>query len=150
MANVQMPDALTSAIQDLHSQTLMTCADALAAKYGFDPEEAKRFLAASGGLATKSGGKAKASKGKTKVVEATGDDASKPKRAQTGYLLFQGEMRPTVKAEMAEELGEGEKVKPQEVIKELARRWKALSEDEKEHWKTKAKTPPASSSTDSE
>ena len=149
MANVQMPAALTSAIQDLHSQTVMTCADALAAKYGFDPEEAKRFLAASDGLATKSGGKVKASKGKTKVVEATGDEASKPKRAKTGYLVFMSEMRPTVTQEMILE-GDVEKVQPQEVIKELARRWKALSEDEKEHWKTKAKTPPASSSTDSE
>ncbi len=149
MANVQMPAALTSAIQDLHSQTLMTCADALAAKYGFDPEEAKRFLAASGGLATKSGGKVKASKGKTKVVEATGDEASKPKRALTGYLLFQGEMRPTVKEEMIFE-GDVVKVKPQEVVKELARRWKALSDGEKEDWKTRAKSSSASSSTDSE
>ena len=148
MTTLDMPPALTSAIEQLNIQTRMACADALATKYGFDSEDAKRFLASSGGSPSKAKGKMK--KGKTKVVEASADGAAPKKRPQTGYLLFASEMRSTVKTEMAADLGEDEKVPPQEVVKELAKRWKALEQNEREAWKEKAKTPPASSSTESE
>ena len=147
MTTIDIPPALTSAIEQLNAQTMMACADALAAKYGFDSAEAKRFLASSGGSPSKGKGK---TKGKAKVVEASADGVVPKKRQQTGYLLFASEMRPTVKSEMAAELDEGSKVKPQEVVKELAVRWKALTAEEQGEWKDRAKTPPASSSTDSE
>ncbi len=147
MTTLDIPPALTSAIEQLNVQTRMACADALAAKYGFDSEDAKRFLASSGGSSSKAKGK---TKGKAKVAEASADGAAPKKRPQTGYLLFASEMRPTVKTEMAADLGEDEKVPPQEVVKELAKRWKALEQDEREAWKARAKTPPASSSTESE
>ena len=147
MANLDIPSALSTAIDQLNTQTRMACADALATKYGFDPTEAKRFLASSEGSPSKSKGK---TKGKAKVVEASADGVVPKKRPQTGYLLFASEMRPTVKSEMIAELDEGSKVKPQEVVKELAVRWKALTAEEQGEWKDRAKTPPASSSTDSE
>ena len=56
----------------------------------------------------------------------------KKKRGMTGYLLFSKENRAAVK----EELGE---VKPTEVVTEVAKRWKALTDEEREEWNTRAK-----------
>tara|TARA_Y100000591_G_scaffold274859_1_gene251326 strand:+ start:443 stop:778 length:336 start_codon:yes stop_codon:yes gene_type:complete len=57
----------------------------------------------------------------------------KPKRrGTTGYILYSKTNRADVKAEM-------EEAKPTEVVTELARRWKALSDEEREEWNTRAK-----------
>jgi len=59
--------------------------------------------------------------------------AEKPKRrGTTGYILYSKTNRADVKAEM-------EGAKPTEVVTELAKRWKALSDEEREEWKTQAK-----------
>ena len=60
------------------------------------------------------------------------DGEPKKKRGLTGYLLFAKEKRPEVK----EELGE---VKPTEVVTEVAKRWKALTEEERTAWNERAK-----------
>jgi hypothetical protein len=60
------------------------------------------------------------------------DGEPKKKRGLTGYLLFSKEKRPEVK----EELGE---VKPTEVVTEVAKRWKALTEEERQAWNERAK-----------
>ena len=60
------------------------------------------------------------------------DGEHKKKRGLTGYLLFAREKR----AEVKEELGD---VKPTEVITEVAKRWKALTDDERVTWNTRAK-----------
>ena len=60
------------------------------------------------------------------------DGEPKKKRGLTGYLLFSKEKRPEVK----EELGE---VKPTEVVTEVAKRWKALTEEERAAWNERAK-----------
>ena len=60
------------------------------------------------------------------------EDKPKKKRGMTGYLLFSKENRAAVK----EELGE---VKPTEVVTEVAKRWKALTDEEREEWNTRAK-----------
>eukprot|EP00985_Skeletonema_marinoi_P012776 scaffold6259_cov75-Skeletonema_marinoi.AAC.4 len=63
---------------------------------------------------------------KAKATKAKG----KSKKPLTGYMLFAKEMRPVVKEENPEfsfgELG-----------KELGARWRALTDDEKEAYKTK-------------
>ena len=56
----------------------------------------------------------------------------KKKRGMTGYLLFAREQRATVK----EQLGD---VKPTEVITEVAKQWKALTDEERQGWNTRAK-----------
>ena len=56
----------------------------------------------------------------------------KKRRAMTGYLLFARERR----AEVKEQLGD---VKPTEVITEVAKQWKALTDEEREGWNTRAK-----------
>ena len=70
---------------------------------------------------------------KAEKPKAEKPKAEKPKRrGMTGYILYSKTNRTTVK----EELGE---VKPTEVVTELAKRWKALSEPEREEWNTRAK-----------
>jgi len=60
------------------------------------------------------------------------EEKPKKKRGLTGYLLFSKENRVAVK----EELGE---VKPTEVVTEVAKRWKALTEEERGEWNERAK-----------
>ena len=60
------------------------------------------------------------------------DGEPKKKRGLTGYLLFSKEKRPEVKAELGE-------VKPTEVVTEVAKRWKALTEEERQAWNERAK-----------
>ena len=67
-----------------------------------------------------------------KKEKAEKEDKPKKKRGMTGYLLFSKENRAAVK----EELGE---VKPTEVVTEVAKRWKALTDEEREDWNTRAK-----------
>ena len=69
---------------------------------------------------------------KEKKEKLKKDGSPKKKRGMTGYLLFSKENRAAVK----EELGD---VKPTEVVTEVAKRWKALSDDEREEWNVKAK-----------
>ena len=80
----------------------------------------------------------------------TTKDKSEPSKKERGaYLLFAKEMRKEIKQALEAELEDGKKLKPQDVVNEIAAQWKALSDDEKEEWNTKAKTP-SSSDGDSE
>ena len=71
-----------------------------------------------------------------KKEKAEKEDKPKKKRGMpavaAGYLLFSKENRTAVK----EELGE---VKPTEVVTEVAKRWKALTDDERGEWNKRAK-----------
>jgi len=59
-------------------------------------------------------------------------DPNAPKKPMSGYLFFNKEMRAKVKEEMPEEKGPA-------ITKELARRWKELSEKKKAKFEAKAK-----------
>ena len=80
----------------------------------------------------------------SKETKQKADTADKPKRAKTGYLLYADEVRAEVKAELMAELGEDEKLKPQDVVKAIAARWKGEDAEVKAEWNSKAKTPVAS------
>ena len=69
---------------------------------------------------------------KEKSPKKEKEDKPKKKRGMTGYLLFSKENRATVK----EELGD---VKPTEVVTEVAKRWKALPDEERDKWNQRAK-----------
>ena len=69
---------------------------------------------------------------KEKSPKKEKEEKPKKKRGLTGYLLFSKENRAAVK----EELGE---VKPTEVVTEVAKRWKALTDEERGEWNTRAK-----------
>tara|TARA_B100001059_G_C17817181_1_gene576027 strand:+ start:268 stop:735 length:468 start_codon:yes stop_codon:yes gene_type:complete len=138
-AVITMPAAFDESIRAVCSEAVQQAVAALAEKYSFDAEEAIReldlgelkILRKRGPAPKKS--VAKADK-KTKA-----QDESKPKKRQTGYLLFSQEMRAEARAELEAGLGEGEKLKPQVVVSHLAGMWKALSTEEKAEWNEKAK-----------
>ena len=69
---------------------------------------------------------------KEKSPKKEKEEKPKKKRGMTGYLLFSKENRAGVK----EELGE---VKPTEVVTEVAKRWKALTDEERAQWNQTAK-----------
>ena len=72
---------------------------------------------------------------KTTKKDDSDDDAPKKKRT-SGYILFSNATRDDVKTQTTE--GD-EKPKNTDIMKELARRWKALSEEERAQWNDKAK-----------
>ena len=76
-------------------------------------------------------------KAKAKAKDEDGDDKPKKKRT-SGYIIYSNANRAEVKDRLAEEAGE-EKPKNTDVMKELARMWKELDDDEKAIWNAKAK-----------
>jgi upstream-binding transcription factor len=74
---------------------------------------------------------------KAKKDAASSDDEEKPKKKRvSGYILFSNANRDEVKEKLAES---DEKPKNTEVMKELAKKWRELGDEEKEVWNTKAK-----------
>jgi upstream-binding transcription factor len=74
---------------------------------------------------------------KAKKDAVSSDDEDKPKKKRvSGYILFSNANRDDVKEKLAES---DEKPKNTEVMKELAKKWKELGDDEKEVWNAKAK-----------
>ena len=116
--NVMCADAKLQAVKDL------------AAKYGFDVAEAERFLDKK--YPKKESKVVKKEKKEKKVKKESDED--KPKRKPTGYLLFSKDQRPVAKLALEADLDEGEKLKPQLVMCELAKMWGALSDEEKAAW----------------
>ena len=73
---------------------------------------------------------------KAKKEKKSDDDEDKPKKKRvSGYLLFSSAMRDDVKKEL---FGD-EKPKNSEIMVELGKRWKALSDEERTVWNDKAK-----------
>ena len=127
-----MPTAIQSAIHSMCADAVGQAVRALSEKYSFDLKEAMGSLNLDKfeiKAATKASGKKKA--------DTT--DKPKTKRGTTGYLMYTGELRKEVTDEMAQSLADGEKLKPSQVVTELAGRWKALSESDKAEWNEKAK-----------
>ena len=142
-ATIMMPQAFDQAISEMCTDAMSQAVTALAEKYGFDVDEASRFLELESlKIARKRGPLPKQSTEKpvTKKPKAKKDE-TKPKRAPTGYLMYSKDVRALVKEELTAALGEDEKLKPQAVVSAIAVRWKALSEDDRGEWNTKAKTP---------
>ena len=73
---------------------------------------------------------------KAKKAKEESSDDEKPKAKRTsGYIIFSNATRDDVKTKLS--VGE-EKPKNTEVMKELAIRWKALSDEERGEWNAKA------------
>ena len=75
---------------------------------------------------------------KEKKEKVEKEEKPKKKRGMTGYLVYAKEKRPSVKEELI--ANGNENPKPTEVITEVAKRWKAMSEDEQREWNERAKT----------
>ena len=141
---IMMPQQIDQAIREMCSDAMLQVVATLAEKYSFDADEANRFLGSSDvKLVRKRGPSPKAvpeekTKGKTKATKAT-SDSPKVKRGKTGYLLYADEVRAETRAEMEAELEDGEKVKPQEVVKAIATKWKAEDQAVRDEFNAKAK-----------
>ena len=146
-ATIMMPQAFDQAILEMCGDAMAQAVAALSEKYGFDADEATRFLELESiKIARKRGPSPKTDdKSVTKTKKATktkkDEKEDKPKRSPTGYLLFSKALREEVKSDLTDKLGEDEKLKPQQVVSELAVRWKALEQEDRDEWNSKAKTP---------
>ena len=139
-AAIMMPTQIDSAIREMCQDAMNQAVAALAEKYGFDQEEANRFLASSEvKLVRKRGPSPKKDEAKTKKSKAKESSPEKTKRAKTGYLLYADDVRTEVRASLMDDLSEGEKLKPQDVVKAIAARWKSESEETREAWNRTAK-----------
>ena len=143
-AVITMSAAIDESIRECCVDAVTQAVKELAAKYGFDAEEAQHSLKLDElKLLRKRGPVSK--KSVTKSAKAKSDesktDEPKPKRKITGYLLFSKDTRARVRQAMEvrlAEMGKDEKLKPQEVVAELAAQWKALSQEEQDAWKERA------------
>tara|TARA_B100000497_G_C7520777_1_gene316456 strand:+ start:97 stop:435 length:339 start_codon:yes stop_codon:yes gene_type:complete len=61
------------------------------------------------------------------------DDPPKKKRSPSGYLLYINSIRAQVKTDIGQENG------PKDVTRELAKRWKALDDEQRTEWNDKSK-----------
>ena len=77
----------------------------------------------------------KVKKAKKAKEESSDDDKPKAKRT-SGYIIFSNATREDVKTKLSVGL---DKPKNTDVMKELATRWKALTDEEREEWNVKAK-----------
>ena len=76
-------------------------------------------------------------KKKPKKEKKADSDDDKPKKKRTsGYIIYSNANRDEVKEALTVD---GEKPKNPDIMRELAKNWKALSEEEQEVWKNKAK-----------
>ena len=146
-----MPPAFDQAVRDMCGEAISQAVSALAEKYGFDAEEANRFLDTPNLKLVRKRGPAPKKETGDKPAKAK-PTAAKPKtkRPPTGYLLFAAAERPVAKEALSAELAEGEKLKPQATVTEIARRWKALSDEEQGLWKGVAKAAAEAAGVESE
>jgi len=148
-----MPPALDQGVLEMCGDAISQAVASLAEKYKFDLEDATRFLNIdSTKLVRKRGPSPKKTEEKPKKATKAKKvkDESKPKRAPTGYLNYSKDVRAAVKEELTTALEDDEKLKPQDVVKEIAVRWKALDQEARDEWNEKAKTPVASSADNSD
>jgi len=76
-------------------------------------------------------------KKKPKKEKKPDSDDDKPKKKRiSGYILYSNACRDEVKEALSVD---GEKPKNPDIMRELAKNWKALSDEEQEVWKNKAK-----------
>ena len=144
-ATIMMPNQIESAIREMCTDAMSQAVAVLAEKYGFDADEASRFLSSSDVKIVRKRGPSPKKENDAKKVESKSKSKSektdKPKRGKTGYLLYGDEVRDEVKVEMEAALAEDEKLKPQDVVKAIAARWKAEDQSVRDEWNAKAKTP---------
>jgi len=79
--------------------------------------------------------KPKKQKKEKKTKKEDSDDDKPKKKRISGYILYSNTTRDEVKEALTVD---GEKPKNPDVMRELAKNWKALSEEEQDVWKEKA------------
>jgi len=80
--------------------------------------------------------KSKKPKKAKKTKDESSDDEKPKKKRTSGYILFSNATRDEVRDSLTKD---DEKPKNTDIMKELARLWKELSDEDKEPWNAKAK-----------
>lgn len=127
MLTITMPRAIDASLKQIVLDEMERCVVALAAKYNLDTDEAREELIGEIKFNKKRGPIPKLNKGTAVVNVIKRDTAS-------GYLKFSHAMRKSINVGLNANLGPDEKLKPQVIIKELAVRWKMLTEHERSEW----------------
>ena len=86
----------------------------------------------------------KSSKSDSDKSDSDKSDADKKPKKKNGYILFGNSVRAEIKQRLIDELPEGEKLKPGNLMSEVAKAWKNLSDEEKADWDAKVKNPDSS------
>jgi hypothetical protein len=148
---VSMPRDVDALFKEAALEGARQAAVALAAKHGFDVEEAHRFLGTEVKVVRKRGPSPKAKPASSDDEEAPKTvkdakktkktkkeaDPTKPKRGTTGYLVFGKSVRAEVTQELSAEL-DGEKPASTAVTKAIAARWSALGDEQQALFKLQA------------
>lgn len=139
---IQMPSAFDAAVRSVCTEAVTQAVNQLAAKYSFDGEVALRELNLGEiKLVRKRGPSPKqdTEKSVTKPKKTKKEkDPNAPKRAKTGYLLFQDAKREEVRAQLQAKAGDA-KLQSKEVVKAIGILWTALDKEEKTEWSQRAK-----------
>jgi hypothetical protein len=106
-----MPTEFDSSIRAMCGDAVSQAVKTLADKYGFDTEEANRFInleelkiVRKRGPSPKKPEEKSVAKAEAKAKKASKKDETKPKRAKTGYLMFSDTFRKAVREELTEDL----------------------------------------------
>ena len=149
-ATIMMPQQIESAIREMCSDAMTQAVAALAEKYSFNAEEANRFLAVDTLKIVRKSGPIVSTKDEKTKKATKANKADKPKRSKTGYLLYADDVRQETKESLTSELENDDKLKPQDVVKAIAVMWKAETQDVRDEWNAKAKTPVTSDDDEAE
>ena len=136
MLTITLPRGIDGSLSQIVRKEMTHCVEVLGPKFGFPvDEELEALLASDVKFVKKRGPIPKVGNGgKPKKVKS----ASEVKGA-SGYLLFSSAIRGDVRSELESVLESGKKLLPQVVIKELAIRWKALEQEERDEWNYSAR-----------
>jgi hypothetical protein len=134
-STIMMPNTIDSSIRGMCEDAVTQAVATLSEKHGFDADEALRDLNLGDLKIVRKRGPSPTGEKKTKVKS----DQPKKKRGKTGYLLYGDSVRPVVKAELMSELEEGTKLKPQATVSEIAKRWKAETDEVRAEFNEQAK-----------
>ena len=149
-ATIMMPQQIESAIRDMCSDAMSQAVAALAEKYSFNADEAIRFLDVDTLKIVRKSGPIVSTKDEKTKKATKANKADKPKRAKTGYLLYADDVRQETKESLISELEKDAKLKPQDVVKSIALQWKSETQDVRDEWNAKAKTPVTSDDDEAE
>ena len=129
-----IPAQIDLGYKEMASNAMTHATKLLAEKYGFDEKEALLFLNLND-IKLQLNKETKKSKKAAKKAA----NVDKPKRKQSGYLLFCNAKRAVAVSNLEAKLAEDEKFQPKNVMRELGTMWSSLEKSDKDAWNAAAK-----------
>ena len=137
MAKLELKNIIDRGLMNIKSEHMTYCAKALSEKYGFDFDDAIRFLDLNNSsLDKKQATNKKPTEQPSKQKVDIPDDKELKKAALKMYAKT---IREDVRLELTQSLDEDEVVKTEDVNKIIKQKWKDLDDSVKMEWIEKAK-----------